>query len=161
MGALSKNKGKRFERVVAAAFRPVFDAPGTVESAVYRSKQSRGATDGPDVVTPLFWVETKNSQKATLQGAVRQTLRDISLTARDHYKRLIPLIVLKRDRVEANVWLRDEDAATVGAAVGSSPQIADRRDGWVCYLFHDFFSWAQSPEVANALRKLSRDRQVL
>ena len=72
MGALSKRKGKRGEREVAALYREAgFDAR--------RGQQHRGGPGSPDVIVedlPLLHVEVKRTERFNLYDAIEQAKRD-------------------------------------------------------------------------------------
>lgn len=67
---MSRNKGKVFERAVAAAFRLLFGA------GVKRGWQAREGHDAPDVDGTPFWIEAKHHILVNIMGAMRQAVKD-------------------------------------------------------------------------------------
>ena len=70
MGKMSREKGKRGERQVAALFREYgFDA--------HRGQQYHGGSDSPDVVgVPGLHIEVKRTERLNLYDALAQAKRD-------------------------------------------------------------------------------------
>ena len=70
MGKMSREKGKRGERAVAALFREYgFDAK--------RGQQYHGGPDSPDVVgVPGLHIEVKRTERLNLYDALAQAKRD-------------------------------------------------------------------------------------
>ena len=70
MGKMSREKGKRGERAVAALFREYgFDA--------HRGQQYHGGPDSPDVVgVPGLHIEVKRTERLNLYDALAQAKRD-------------------------------------------------------------------------------------
>ena len=67
MGLLSRNKGKVWERAVAAMLRPIFG------SGVKRGWQARAGTDAADVEgCGPFWTECKHHHRVNVQAALEQ-----------------------------------------------------------------------------------------
>jgi hypothetical protein len=70
MGKMQRDKGKVWEREVAAAFRTLFG------SGVKRGWQAREGHDAPDVDGTPFWLEAKHHAVVNIAAAVRQALAD-------------------------------------------------------------------------------------
>lgn len=106
VGKHSRNKGKGFERVVAAAFREVFG------DQVKRGWQARQGSDAPDVEgVPGWWVEAKHHRKVSIRAAWQQVV-----TAQEDAKRKgdgrasdKPLVVCKDDGEEPLAVVRFSD----------------------------------------------------
>jgi hypothetical protein len=109
-GLHSRNKGKRFEREVANAFKRVFG------ETVRRGWQSRGGQDDPDVIMPGLWVECKHyGRKVDLQAAHRQAKMDLSAalsTGREAVRKL-PAVAHKTDRTIPMVTMSMDDFITL------------------------------------------------
>jgi hypothetical protein len=92
---MQREKGKRFEREVARAFREAL--PGTDP---HRGQQARDGADAPDVVgVPAFWIEAKHRGVLAPEAALRQA------QAANSEPSCWPVAVLKRNRGEAFVCM--------------------------------------------------------
>lgn len=70
-GKMSRDKGKRWEREVASAFRALFG------QQVRRGWQAREGHDAADVDgVPLFRIEAKHHKLVNIHAAVRQSVED-------------------------------------------------------------------------------------
>ena len=96
-GKRSNNKGKRWEREVAAMIREAM--PG---ADIRRGWQDRAGSDEPDVICPVYWVEAKHHKLTNPRAALRQATSDASPGR-------VPIAVCKDDRQPAHVtmWLDD------------------------------------------------------
>lgn len=100
MGLLSRNKGKRWERVCAAKLREVFNLG---PDDVHRGWQARDGADAPDVIgVPHLWCEAKHGKLVNLRAALKQAE---AATAKNG-KGLVPLVLAKDDRAEAVAMMR-------------------------------------------------------
>lgn len=125
MGKASREKGKRGERQVAAAFAEVFGS-----DKVRRGYQYRDGSEAPDVWAPLFHIESKIGKRPNLSAALEQAERD----ARPG---VIPIAVCRSDRDAATVTLRLEEfldivrlwLAETGDIGRAEVAIAERRGG--------------------------------
>src|SRR5574343_717988 len=89
-GLMSRNKGKRFEREVAARFRTIYG------DKVKRGWQTRaGSKDAPDVCGTPFAIECKHQARPNVFAAYEQACE----AARHNGG--IPLAVVKKNRGEA------------------------------------------------------------
>lgn len=87
---MQRDKGKRWEREIAARLREIFGED------VRRGWQARSGGDDPDIVdVPNFWVEAKHHKVVNIGAAIRQVL--IAKKKKDDRW---PLIVSKSDRQE-------------------------------------------------------------
>jgi hypothetical protein len=113
MGKLSRTKGASFERTIANELRDALRLP---REAARRGLQSRGGgAEVPDVEVdglPLHF-ETKHSGSISPAAALRQAARD-SLTRGIP---LLPVVILKRDRVAPVVFMYGADFAVFMSAV--------------------------------------------
>jgi len=106
VGKHSRNKGKGFERTVAAAFREVYG------DQVKRGWQARQGSDAPDVEgVPGYWIEAKHHHKVSIRAAWQQVA-----AAQEDAKRKgdgrasdTPLIICKDDGEEPLAVLRFSD----------------------------------------------------
>jgi len=97
MGARSNQKGKAWERRVAALLR------GELGIDARRGQQARDGGDAPDVVVDLpFWIECKHGRQPNVRAALAQAIE-----ASDGRT---PVAVVKDDRREPMVVLRLRDA---------------------------------------------------
>ena len=100
MGKLSRNKGARFEREVAAAFR------GAFPEARRGFGQARSGGDVADVAgIPGFWVECKVGARPNPLAALRQ--------AEGNSNGEVAVAVCKVDRETATATLRLADFITL------------------------------------------------
>lgn len=108
MGLLSKTKGKTFERKVAGMLRPLYqtDAVQVRESTVQRTRQSRGARDGPDVFTPTLWVECKHGITVNPKAALEQAEADQQKCGLAHFRNLRPVAVCRANRKAITISFR-------------------------------------------------------
>lgn len=67
-GRLSRNKGKRFEQLIARLLRPFW---GTWRGA----RQSRRGDDAADVENSPFWIECSHGAAPSIPGKWRQATR--------------------------------------------------------------------------------------
>ena len=93
MGKLSREKGKRGERELAALFRKY-------GYAARRGQQFSGSSDSPDVVTDLDWlhVECKRTEVLNLYKALEQAEADagVKIPAVFHRKNSQPWVAILR-----------------------------------------------------------------
>lgn len=73
MGKMQRDKGKVWEREVAAAFRALYG------NGVKRGWQAREGYDAPDVDGTPFWLESKHHALVNIPAAVRQAISDRAL----------------------------------------------------------------------------------
>lgn len=91
MGKMQRDKGKVWEREVAAGLRLIFG------DQVRRGWQARDGADDPDVVgLPHFWTEAKHHKVVNIGGAVRQVLKAQKVFKDDRWA----LVVSKSNRCE-------------------------------------------------------------
>lgn len=70
MGKMSRDKGKIWEREVAAGLRAIFG------NQVRRGWQARAGGDDPDIVgCESFWTEAKHHKVVNIGGAVKQVIK--------------------------------------------------------------------------------------
>ena len=94
MGKSQREKGKRFERLVASQFRAIgFDAK--------RGWQCRSGDDAPDVDIPYWWVECKHHRKVPWRAAYKQACESRDSRA--------PIAVCKDDKADAVVIMGARD----------------------------------------------------
>ena len=95
-GKASREKGKRFERQVANAFKEAgYEA--------YRSQQFSGKNNDADVIVNLpLHVECKFVERLNIDNAMEQSIRD----ARENE---IPIVVHKKSRKQMLVTMRWDD----------------------------------------------------
>lgn len=116
MGLMQREKGKRWEREVAIMFREIFG-----DDCVHRTRQSRGVSDGPDVVVDgYFWLECKHSEASTVATALKQALRDIEQCPREEYQRLFPIAVVKHNRKKPVAGMHRSDVQRLQELLGAS-----------------------------------------
>lgn len=90
MGALSRRKGKVWEREVARRFRELYG------ETVHRGWQARDGADAPDVVNvPGWWPECKHHRRCNYRAALEQAETDRTTAKRDDLK---PLALCKDNR---------------------------------------------------------------
>jgi ribosomal protein L7/L12 len=90
-GKMSRNKGKSWERTVAAAFRELFG------DQVRRGWQTREGHDEPDVTgVPRFHIEAKAHKLVNIAAAIRQAVTDRTKAKQDGKKWIVA--VTKSDR---------------------------------------------------------------
>lgn len=126
MGRMSRDKGKVWERVVAARLRAIFG------DGVKRGWQARQGSDAPDVEGVPFWVECKHHRVVNIGQAVRQAL------AAAEKAKLPVLIASKSNRQEplATMLLEDwlglvEELANLRAAVDKQvPRVQKAVELW-------------------------------
>lgn len=94
MGKASRDKGKRWERAVAAMLRPVF-------ADAHRGQQGDGARYS-DVEVPHLWLECKHGRSISPRAALRQAIDDTDgripvAVVRDHRndKGVPPFVALR------------------------------------------------------------------
>lgn len=114
MSAMQREKGKRFERDIAARLREVFPA-----TDVRRSSQADRAANSDVVITgdPLLerlWLELQDARDPTPLAKLQQAERDIELARRasGHPDRL-PVVIWHRihersHQVTTRLWVVDE-----------------------------------------------------
>lgn len=98
MGKASRDKGKRFEREIAAIFRARF-------GLAYRGApvQASGGCQLPDVVVPLpLHLECSHGKTVSVQGKLDQAIRDARAG-------MVPIAITRRDRGETIASMRLED----------------------------------------------------
>lgn len=107
MGKMQRNKGKAWERKVAAALRAIFGPQ------VKRGWQAREGCDAPDIEgVPRQWPECKHHARVNIAAAMRQAIEE-----RDKYfarfnavaPALWPVVYSKSNREEPLVTMRMED----------------------------------------------------
>lgn len=96
MGAMSRNKGKTFERTVANAFKEVFP------SAKRTLTQQRDSGEAPDIEIPEWWVEAKAHKKVVIRRAFEQAVDEVK-RARSKLK---PVAVTKDNGKEPLATMR-------------------------------------------------------
>lgn len=101
MGRMQRDKGQRWERVVARRLREAL--PGC-EDEIKRGWQSRGGRYDPDVVNPFFWVECKHHKHVDIKAALSQAITDCPDDSA-----MIPIAVTKDDRKAPLVTMRFDD----------------------------------------------------
>lgn len=100
MGKMSREKGKRFEREVAAKFREY-----GYEAA--RSAQYCGKTgDAPDVIgAPFLHIEAKHQEQMRLYDWLDQAKRDCEADGKGN----IPVVIHRQNHKETLVSMRFDD----------------------------------------------------
>jgi hypothetical protein len=122
MGKLSRDKGKRWERAVAALLRPIFG--GTVKRGLAQARF--GASEDADVKgVPEFWVECKHGRQVNLRAALEQA-RGAESVSRNGATRGTRAEVFPRDRLRPVACCKD-----------------DRKDPVVVMYLDDFVSLLQ------------------
>ena len=95
MGRMQREKGKRGERQVCDAFRPIF---GTgVRRGVGQARDGSDQADG--VGTGPFWIESKHGKRTNAKKALRQAQADCG--DRPYW----PIAVCRDDYDEATVTM--------------------------------------------------------
>lgn len=100
----SKDKGARFERILAKKLREYgYEAE--------RGCQHSGGKDSPDVKTNMtgIHIEAKNVEKLNIWGALEQSARDAG-------EGEIPVVMFKRNRTDVYVAMPLEDFVTMHKA---------------------------------------------
>ncbi len=110
---MQREKGKRFERHIAARLREVF--PG---SDVRRSSQADRAANSDVVITgePLLerlWLELQDARDPTPLAKLQQAERDIELARRAAANVRLPVVIWHRiheraSQVTTRLWVLDE-----------------------------------------------------
>jgi len=112
MGALSRTKGKAFERQVAKDIRAVL---GLDHVAVRRGLQSRGGGgEVPDVIVeglPIHW-ECKHGDSASPESALQQAARDVETRG----VREVVVAVIRPNGGPTRAWLYLDDLIVFGNA---------------------------------------------
>ena len=113
MGAMQREKGKRFERDIAARLREVFP-----DADVRRSSQADRAANSDVVVTgePLLerlWLELQDARDPTPLAKLQQAERDIAVARRTGVNYRMPIVIWHRIRertsqVTTRLWVLDE-----------------------------------------------------
>lgn len=100
MGRMSRNKGARFERQVAAMFRE-----NGYEAS--RSAQHCGSTGiAADVIgAPGVWVEAKHQEQFRIYDWMAQSIHD----ATEEGKGNLPIVIFKKNHHDVLVTMRFED----------------------------------------------------
>lgn len=90
MSKMQRDKGKRWEREVAALMRQAMPGCETIK----RGYQSRGAKadKAPDVDCPIYWIECKHGIKPNPRAALAQATSDSEGTGK------VPVAVIKDNR---------------------------------------------------------------
>jgi len=91
MSKMQRDKGKRFEQLIAKEMRKVFGGH------VRRGWQARDGKDAPDVVGTPFWIECKHHKKVNIKAALKQAKDDCVLSTNPN---IPPLAICKDDREE-------------------------------------------------------------
>lgn len=100
MSKAQRDKGKRWEREVAAAFRNIFG------DQVHRGWQARSGSDACDVEgIPGYWIECKVGARPNPLAALDQA-EEAQAEANDFR---VALAVCKKDRSRPTVTLRFDD----------------------------------------------------
>ena len=115
-GKLSRNKGKEFERWLAAQLRaelgePAVESAGDVrDSRVRRGEQGHGAVHADVYVVDLpFWFECQHAARPDAEAKLLQARADVERSGRRH----VPVAVVRRSgargrrQVEAAMFLSD------------------------------------------------------
>lgn len=105
MGKASRDKGKRFERMVALLFKEHFGSKLAYRGAPI---QASGGCKAADVVVPEFpflHVECSHGKTVSPHAKMQQAIRDSGGK--------MPVVVTRRDRGDVLVTLRFEDFAKV------------------------------------------------
>ena len=91
MGSMSRNKGQRGEREVAAELRRLF----SIEAR--RGQQFHGGADSPDVISdiPGIHIEVKRTERLSVYAAMKQAVRDAGADK-------VPVVFHRQNR---EVWL--------------------------------------------------------
>lgn len=100
MGAFSRAKGKRGERLTATEIR---EAIPELAAGVRRGWQSRQGDDDPDVIgLPGFWIEVKKGPKPNVRAALAQATEAVEKKHHpsSSHPRDVPLAVIRDDRKE-------------------------------------------------------------
>jgi hypothetical protein len=119
MGKLSRDKGKRFERKVATAFRKIYG--DTVRRGWQAAKLAPGVKP-PDVDGTPFHIECKVGQQPNARNALMQAEDDCGDSGR------IPIAVIQFDHEEPFVVLRFEqflDLIALGGVIGQEPGVEE------------------------------------
>jgi len=96
MGLMQRQKGKTFERLVAARLRKRFP---TYAEEIKRSIQSRGAVnEGSDVQFPGLWIECQDARDPTPRAKLAQAERDNIATNKVSFSDVIPVAVTHKLR---------------------------------------------------------------
>ena len=102
MGKMQREKGKRFERLIAKKLREVF--PEYTEE-IRRSVQSREAEESDVTGLPGFWVECQDAIKPTPLKKLEQAERDV--TANKLNGKILPIAIThKKNTTEIHVTMR-------------------------------------------------------
>jgi len=102
MGIMQRNKGKRFERLIAKKFREYF--PEFAEE-IRRSIQSREAEESDVTGLPGFWVECQDAIRPTPLKKLEQAERDIA--ANKLFGEILPIAIThQKNTKEIYVTLR-------------------------------------------------------
>jgi hypothetical protein len=110
---MQREKGKRFERDIAARLREVFPA-----ADVRRSSQADRAANSDVVITgePLLerlWLELQDARDPTPLVKLQQAERDIELVRRTSVNLRLPVVIWHRiheraSQVTTRLWVLDE-----------------------------------------------------
>jgi hypothetical protein len=110
---MQREKGKRFERDIAARLREVFPA-----TDVRRSSQADRAANSDVVITgePLLerlWLELQDARDPTPLAKLQQAERDIAVARRTDVNYRLPIVIWHRIRERASqvttrLWVLDE-----------------------------------------------------
>ncbi len=113
----SRQKGARFERMVAGLLRDIFG------NKARRGQQFSGSPDSPDVVDGIKGVhlECKAVEKLNLWSAFSQAVRDCG----DR----LPAVVCKRNRSEVLITIRLSDLLTFAELVVEEKNQGGTDDG--------------------------------
>ena len=111
MGSMSRSKGKRGERELAAELRRLFG----VEAR--RGVQYHGGSDSPDVVVDLpgIHVEVKRTERLSLYPAMRQAAVDAGADK-------VPVVCHRQNREEWLAVVRLDDLPKLAALLTDPPK---------------------------------------
>lgn len=98
MGKYSRDKGARFERIIARQWRDAM--PG---ASIKRGFQSRGGHEVADLDVPYFWPELKCGAKPNIRAALAQAVRGA------HGSNRAPVAVVHDDGQETTATMRWSD----------------------------------------------------
>ena len=102
MGKMQRNKGKRFERLIAKKLREAFPE---YSEEIRRSVQSREAEESDVTGLPGFWVECQDAAKPTPLKKLEQAERDVMVNKLTG--KILPIAVThKKNTVEIYVTMR-------------------------------------------------------
>lgn len=152
MGRMSRDKGKAWERVVAAKLRAIFG------SGVKRGWQARQGSDAPDVEGVPWWVEAKHHRVVNIGQAVRQALAAVKKA-----KSKLPVLIASRSNRQeplATMLLEDwlqlvGELANLRAAVDTQvPRVRKAVEMWRAAHPGNEKTWPDLGDLVDWLMKL-------